>query len=114
MKKIISPQDLPDQNVMPVPSVPVMPGAAEEVPTVGVNIDDADGMGDEGGVQQQCMRQDETVAAGDGEVPDDPFQPDRQSAEERVESQTRSPGRPQRTRRPNVKYSQEEYDLSTI
>merc|ERR1719320_402506 len=43
VKKIISPQDLPDQNVIPVPSVPVMPGAAEEVPTVGVNFDDTDG-----------------------------------------------------------------------
>ena len=114
MKKIISPQDLPDQNVMPVPSVPVMPCAAEEVPTAGVNFDDTDGLGDEGGVQQQCMRQDETVAAGDGGIPGGPVLPDVQAAEERVESQTRSPGRPQRTRRPNVKYSQEEYDLSTI
>ena len=114
LKKIISPQDLPDQNMMQVPSVPVMLGADEEVPTAGVNIEDTDGMGDEGVVQQQCMRQDETVPANDNGIPEDPVQPDMQAAEERVAGQTRSPGRPQRTRRPNVKYSQEEYDLSTI
>ena len=32
----------------------------------------------------------------------------------RDDIQTESPGRPQRTRRPNVKYSQEEYDLSLV
>ena len=36
-------------------------------------------------------------------------------AENRVENnQTRSPVRPQRTRKPNVRYNQEEYDLSNI
>ena len=36
-------------------------------------------------------------------------------AEDRVGyNQTRSPVRPQRTRKPNVKYSQEDYDLSNI
>ena len=114
MKKIISPQDLSDQNVTQVPAVPVMPGAAEEVPAAGVNIDDTDGVGDEGCVQQQCMRQDETVAAGDCGMLGDSVQPGMQSAGERVDSQTRSPGRPQRIRKPNVKYSQEEYDLTAI
>ena len=114
MKKIVSPQDLPDQNVMQAPSVPVILDDAEEVPTAGVDIEDRNVMGDEGGVQQQNLRQDETVAVAGGRIPGDSVQPDMQAAEERIDSQTRSPSRPQRTRKPNVRYSQEEYDLTTI
>ena len=114
VKKIISPQDLPDQNVMQAPSVPVMLDDAEEVPTAGVDIEDRNVMGDEGGVQQQDIRQDETVAVAGGGIPGDSGQPDIQAAEERIDVQTRSPSRPQRTRKPNVRYSQEEYDLTTI
>ena len=114
MKKIISPQDLPDQNVMQAPSVPVMLDDAEEVPTAGVDIEDTNVMGDEGGVQQQNIRQDETVAVAGGGIPGDSVEPDMQTAEERIDSHTRSPIRPQRTRRPNVRYSQDEYDLTTI
>ena len=100
------------------PSAPVVFGADDEVPTAGVDIENTAGMGDGSGVQQQGMGQDENVAAGSGGIhgwePSHPNLPDLQAAEERVDSPTRSPGRPQRTRRPNVKYSQEEYDLSTI
>ena len=114
VKKIISPQDLPDQNVMQVPSVPAMLDADEEIPTAGVDIEDMDSMGDEGCVQQQDIRQDETVAAAGGGIPGDSVQPDMQAAEERIDRETRSPIRPQRSRKPNVRYSQEEYDLSNI
>ena len=112
---MISPQDLPDQNVMQVPSVPAMLDADEEIPTAGVDIEDMDSVGDEGCVQQQDIRQDETVAAaGGGGIPGDSAQPDMQAAEERIDRETRSPIRPQRSRKPNVRYSQEEYDLSNI
>ena len=91
------------------PSAPVVFGADDEVPTAGVDIENTAGMGDESGVQQQGMGQDENVAAGSGGIhgwePSHPNLPDLQAAEERVNSPTRSPGRPQRTRRPNVKYT---------
>ena len=117
VKKIISPQDLPDQNVMQDPSTPVVLGAADdEVAKAQGDIEDMDGMC--GVVQQQGMGQDETVAADSGIPDEEPSHRDDQSeiglAEDRVNSQPRSPGRPQRTRKPNVKYSQEEYDLSTV
>ena len=95
-----------------------MLGADDEAPTAGVDIEDTTGMGDESGVQQQNMGQDENLKAGisgiHGREPSHPDLPDLQAAEERVDSQLRSPGRPKRTKRPNIKYSQEEYDLSAI
>ena len=48
---------------------------------------------------------DETVSLAGGGIPGDSVQPDMQAAEERIDSQTRSPIRPQRTRRPNVRYN---------
>ena len=121
MKKIISPRDLPDQNVMQDTGAPVMLGAAEDVP-MAQEPEEPEGMGDDpvyqSGVQRQGMGQFETGINGGG-VPeveqthlDD--QQDMRTAECRNDHQAESPGRPQRTRRPNVKYSQEEYDLSGI
>ena len=52
IKKIISPQFLPVQNVMQDQSVPIISDNAYKVPTTGVNIEDTDGMGDLSGVQQ--------------------------------------------------------------
>merc|ERR1719347_2330703 len=40
VKKIISPRDLPDQNVVENPPVPVMLDAADEVPTAQVHLED--------------------------------------------------------------------------
>ena len=122
VKKIISPRDLPDQNVMQDTRVPVTLGAGEDVPTAWVDREDTEGVGDHPGnhsdVQQQGMEQFETDISGGG-IPgveqthiDD--QQDMGTAEGRNDSQTVSPGRPQRTRKPNVKYSQDEYDLSRI
>ena len=54
VKKIISPQDLPDQNVIQDPSVPVKLGASNDDDTQG-HIEDVDGMGDHSSVQQQGM-----------------------------------------------------------
>merc|ERR1711954_478947 len=54
LKKIISPQDLPEQNVLQVPSVPVMLDDANEVPTVHLE-DEGDGVGEHSEVQQQGM-----------------------------------------------------------
>ena len=81
-----------------------------------------EGMGDhpndQSDVQQQGMGQYETVISGGG-IPvvipthlDD--QQEMRTTEYRNDIQTELPGRPQRTRRPNVKYSQEEYDLTKI
>ena len=75
-------------------------------------------MGDQSVMQQHSMGQYETMT-GRGDIPGvepmlvDDHQ-DMKAAQERVESQTKSPSRPQRTRRSNVKYSQEEYDLLTF
>ena len=122
VRKIISPRDLPDQNMMQDMRVPVMAGAHDEVPAARVDIEDTEGMGDHPvdqiDMQQQGMGQHETVFSGNG-MPDVEQthlddQQDMRTAEYRNEAQTESPGRPQRTRRPNVKYSQEEYDLSEI
>ena len=56
VKKIISPQELPDQNVMQDPSVPVMLGASNDEDTNAQgHIEDTDGMGDHSSVQQQGM-----------------------------------------------------------
>ena len=122
VKKIISPRDLPDQNVMQDTLAPVMFGADEDVPTAQVDMEDTEGMGDDpgnqSGVQQQGMGQFEQGFGGGG-LPgveqthlDD--QQDMRTAGCRNDNETESPGRPQRTRRPNVKYSQEEYDLSSV
>ena len=120
MKKIISPQDLPDQNVLQVPSVPVMLDDADEAPTAQVHLEDEDdGVGEQSEVQQQGMRHYEAVQGG-GEILHEEQSHlagnhDMPVAENRVENnQTRSPVRPQRSRKPNVRYSKEEYDLSTI
>merc|ERR1711875_200731 len=120
LKKIISPQDLPDQNVLQVPSVPVMLDDEDEVPTAQVHLEDeGDGVGEQSEVQQQGMRHYEAVQGG-GEIPHEEQSHlagnhDMPVAENRVENnQTRSPVRPQRTRKLNVRYSQEEYDLSNI
>ena len=101
-------------------SVPNMLGAADSVPAADVYVEDTVGvgMGDQSGMQQRGMGQYETVTGG-GDIPGvEPSQvndhQDRKASEERVEGQAESPNRPQRTRRPNVKYSQEEYDLSKI
>ena len=120
LKKIISPQDLPDQNVLQVPSVPVMLDDADEVPTAQVHLEDeGDGVGEQSEVQQQGMRHYEAVQGG-GEILHEEQSHlagnhDMPVAENRVENNlTRSPVRPQRTRKPNVRYNQEEYDLSNI
>ena len=120
VKKIISPQDLPDQNVLQVPSVPVMLDDADEVPTAQVHLEDeGDGVGEQSEVQQQGMRHYEAVQNG-GEILHQEQSHlagnhDMPVAENRVENNlTRSPVRPQRTRKPNVRYNQEEYDLSNI
>merc|ERR1711942_90788 len=70
VKKIISPQDLPDQIVVQDPSVPDMLGAADSVPTAEVFVEDTVGvgMGDQSGMQQRGMGQYETVTGG-GDIP---------------------------------------------
>ena len=118
VKKIISPRDLPDQNVVQNPSVPDMLGAADKVPTAQVDLEDMDdGVGEQSGVQQQGMEHYEAVQGGGEIFHEEQSHLDNHEvpvAEDRVDNQTRSPVRPQRTRKPNVRYSQEEYDLSNI
>ena len=118
VKKIISPQDLPDEVVVLDPPVPVGLGVADKVPTAQVDIEDTVGMDDEGVMEQQGMEQYETGTGGRDIPNEEQIQgndhQDIRVAEDRVGSQMRSPSRPQRARRPNVKYSQEEYDLSKI
>ena len=93
VKKIISPQELPDQNVMQDPSVPVMLGASNDEDTNAQgHIEDTDGMGDHSSVQQQGMGHNETVVSLMWSL---------EPVEYRVKSQTKSPSRPQRTRKPN-------------
>ena len=120
VKKIISPRDLPDQDVVPNPPVPIMIDAADEVPTAQVDLADRDDrLGEQSGVQQQGMGHYAAVQ-GDGETfheaqTDLTVNHDMPVPEDRVDyNQTSSPVRPQRTRKPNVRYSQEEYDLSNI
>merc|ERR1711954_52367 len=55
VKKIISPRDLPDQNVVQNPSVPDMIESADKVPTAQAFEDMDDGVGEQSGVQQQGM-----------------------------------------------------------
>ena len=121
VKKIISPRDLPDQHMMQDTRVPVMLGNNDEVPTAQVDIEDTEGMGDhpndQSAMQQQGMEQYETVVSDGGVpgvIPTHLGQQDMRTTQYREDIQTESPGRPQRTRKPNVKYSQEEYDLSRI
>ena len=120
MKQIISPRDLPDQDVVPNPPVPIMIDAADEVPTAQVDLADRDDrLGEQSGVQQQGMGHYAAVQ-GDGETfheaqTDLTVNHEMPVPEDRVDyNQTSSPVRPQRTRKPNVRYSQEEYDLSHI
>ena len=76
-------------------------------------------MGEQSEVQRQGMRHYEAVQGG-GEILHEEQShlagnQDMPVAENSAENnQTRSPVRPQRTRKPNVRYSQEEYDLSNI
>ena len=64
VKKIISPQDLPDQVVVLDPPVPIGLGVADKVPTAQVDIEDTVGMDDESVMEQQGMGQYETGTGG--------------------------------------------------
>ena len=94
--------------------------AADEVPTAQVHLEDKDdGVGEQSEVLQQGMRHYEAVQGGDELLHEGQSHlagdHDMPVAENRVDNnQARSPVRPQRTRKPNVRYSQEEYDLSNI
>ena len=134
VRKILSPPDLPDQDKQNVPSSPVQSpmqkntsvpavGAIEdEAPMTGV---DADRLGNIGGMQQGLGQYEaETLV----EIRDDGLHDDDGVLYEAVVSdeQPLLPAqsgselmptvgqRPKREKRPNVKYSSEEYDLSKV
>ena len=122
VRKILSPPDLPDQDMQSVPSSPVQKNTS--VPAVGAIEDEApmahvdadildDTSGSVGRQQYEVENREEMINDG---VQDDVWGSDVQPPLP-VQSGTDllpAGGRPKREKRPNVKYSSEEYDLSKV
>ena len=128
VKKILSPPDMPDQDVPHNPgqravSGPVVRAAKDDTPTIVVDADTPDNTGGLVGVQhgtEQCQSDAGGEFVDDGVHGIDSVQYDEGGLDvqpllpEPSGSEIPSVGRPKRARKPNVKYNSEEYDLSSV
>ena len=120
VKKIVSPQDLPEQGIEQSPSAKGWTGDGyEEVPQVQEEVVDQDVVGQQ--AEQHGAEQDQTEVADSGISGESNHSEVTLTADNKdgaqptqVVSPGYSSGRPKRTRRPNVRYNPQEYDLSKI
>ena len=114
VKKILSPPDVPDQELPDVPPSPVhrttsdleLRAAEDDIPLAVANENSSNDMSGEVS---------DYGAHGIDNVPLEDMQPPLPvSSAESSGDEIPSGGRPKRIRRPNVKYGSEEYDLSAV
>ena len=126
VRKILSPPDLPDQDMQSVPSSPVQKNTSvsavgaivDEAPMALVDADILDDVSGSVGMQQGVGQYEAEIRE---EMINDGVQDDVGGSDVQpllpVQSGTKllpAGGRPKRKQRPNVKYSSEEYDLSKV
>ena len=120
VKQILSPPDLPDLGVPSSPvSIPVVDNVDKGLTTQ--SADRSDNTGSLVGMQQSTSQyQSDTGVemSGDGAPDIDSVQDEEMGQEVQpllpVPSGGETVGRPQRDRRPNVRYRSDEYDLSSV